>query len=158
MVYLYHMTVYCPEIVEKICNWLSSGGSLLKFCEIDGNPSRDTVYQWIFKYPDFLEKYNLAKEKQMEVYANEIIDLADYCSPNNDAAAKAKLQIEARKWVMGKLKPKKYGDNMTIKGDADNPLTLNIASALDQRIAAARAAPVIDHEPSAAALPVIDVE
>jgi hypothetical protein len=150
------MTIYSPEIADKVCAAIACGDSVEKICQAVDMPGERTVYEWLIRYPEFLIKYDLAKEKQMEIFANQIIDLADKCSPNNDAAAKAKLQIEARKWVMGKLKPKKYGDNMTIKGDADNPIQLTLATALDARIAAARAAPTIEHEASSTALPVID--
>ncbi len=155
------MVNYSPELVEKICNEIATGRSLARVCaEEDWMPEEKTVYNWMFSKPGFLELYDKAKEKQMEVYANQIIDLSDMCIADADAVAKTKLQIFARQWVMGKLKPKKYGDRTIIAGDKDNPLTLNVASALDNRIAAARGAPTIEHQPaaSAAALPVIDAE
>ena len=31
-------------------------------------------------------------------------------------------RIDSRKWCASKLKPKKYGDRVSLAGDADNPL------------------------------------
>lgn len=123
-------------------------------------PSEYSVYAWLVKHPEFTRLYEDAKQKQMEVWAEQIITLTDNCPQNADAVAKAKLQVYARQWVMGKLKPKKYGDSTTIKGDKDNPISISLAGALDQAIAA-RARMTIDHEPSeheALALPVVDAD
>lgn len=154
------MTVYGPTITKRICDEIAGGKSLARLCkEADWMPEEKTVYRWMWDHPEFLKAYDIAKEKQMEVYANQIIDLTDDCPRDADAVAKAKLQVYARQWVMGKLKPKKYGERTTIAGDKDNPLTINLAAVLDERIAAAAAHKTIDHEPAEALiLPVIDID
>lgn len=116
-------------------------------------PAEGTIYTWLMREPEFEEIYNKAKEKQMEVFAAQIIDLADNCPADADHVAKVKLQVHARQWLMGKLKPKKYGDNLTLKGDKDNPLVLNIASALDAAITQHAASQRIAYNPDS----VIDV-
>ena len=35
-----------------------------------------------------------------------------------------RVRIDTRKWAMGKLKPKKYGDRVTHAGDDDNPVVV----------------------------------
>ena len=49
----------------------------------------------------------------------------------------AKVKLDAIKWQCGKEKAKIYGDSTTIKGDKDNPLTVQaLSSALDERVKA----------------------
>ena len=145
-------------MVDKVCEAIATGQSVNELSKTNNFPDHSTIYKWLAKYPDFAEKYERAREKQAEIYANQIIDIADNCRPDSDSAAKAKLQVEARKWIIAKLLPKKYGDKVTLQGDKDNPIQISLAAALDQRIAAARAAPVIEHEPNRESLAVIDVE
>jgi hypothetical protein len=33
-----------------------------------------------------------------------------------------RLRVDARKWLAGKLRPKKYGDKLEVGGDAANPI------------------------------------
>lgn len=149
---------YSIEIIDKICAELAIGKSMTTIGKMDGFPCSETIYTWLTKHPEFVEKYDRAKEQQMELFANQIIELSDSCTADNDHVQKTKLQIHTRQWVMGKLKPKKYGDNMTVKGDKDNPLILNLAGALDQAIAQRLSAlRTVDHMPNTALLPPIEV-
>ena len=130
-----------------------------KICKMEDMPDKSTVYHWMMVHPEFLAAYDIAKEKQMDFYANEILEITDECAKDSDAVAKAKLQVNTRQWLMGKLKPKKYGDRTVIAGDKENPLTVSLASALDHAIASRNAAKTIDHEPAdVLELPVIDCE
>lgn len=99
-------TAYTDEIAEVICARIGNGESLKRICSDDGMPSMQTVYNWIRIIDGFLEKYTRAREDQAEGYADEITEIADL----SEDPAKAKVQIDARKWVAAKLKPKKFGD------------------------------------------------
>ena len=46
-------------------------------------------------------------------YADEIIEIADKTTDPQ----KARVQIDSRKWIASKLKPKKYGDRQTVEHD-----------------------------------------
>lgn len=143
------MVSYSPEIAKKICVLISQGLTPEKICESPDMPNASSIYSWCIEYPEFLTMYELARERQMEVYSNDIINLTNNVREDVDAVAKVKLQLHARQWLMGKLKPKKYGDSTTIKGDKDNPLTITLSSALDHAIAArAATGKVIEHESS----------
>jgi hypothetical protein len=113
-----------------------------------------TVMDWLAKgaakkepYPAFTEQYARAREAQAELYADEIVDIAD--DDRNDYGFKesedgtgksgiaiimpdnvqrSKLRVDARKWVASKLLPKKYGDKIqaTHTGPDDKPLTFTI--------------------------------
>ena len=63
---------------------------------------------------DFQDQYTRARDKQADYFAEEIIEIADSAEAESAAVAKAKLQIDARKWAASKIAPKKYGDKQEI--------------------------------------------
>lgn len=81
-----------------------------------------TVMKWLGQQPSFAEQYARARETQADTIFDEIVDLADEAGYTNERIAKARLQIDARKWVAGKLRPKKYGEKHILGSDPENPL------------------------------------
>ena len=133
-------STYSEEIADRICNLMTGGMSLRKICMQDDFPDAATVYRWLDKYPDFCDKYVRAREAATEDMLEEILEIAD----NTELDAQDKrVRIDTRKWAMGKLKPKKYGekqvhevgnkDGETFKVDVNVDtvaLTLRLAEAL----------------------------
>jgi hypothetical protein len=135
---------YNAEIADIICGRMVCGvddkpESLRSICRDDEMPALGTVMRWLTKYPEFREQYTAAREAQSEVHHEEILEISDNCTDdvqmllgnedgdgpariNHSAIARAKLQIDTRKWVMSKMQPKKYGESTTIKGDPENPI------------------------------------
>jgi len=117
-------STYSDEVANEICSLLAEGKSLKKICEMDGMPSKATVFNWLSTYPAFLDNYTRAREAQADTLADEIVDIADDGKNdviltedgkeiiNHDVVARSRLRVEARKWVAAKLKPKKYGDRI----------------------------------------------
>lgn len=60
----------------------------------------------------------------VEAFAEDIIAIAD--DSTKDTAATAKLRVDARRWLMTKLMPKKYGERTAVEhsGTVNVPLTL----------------------------------
>ena len=94
-------------------------------------PSVPAIFRWMEANEDFRKQYARARQVQAEVYADEIVELAN--TPNvgirvkqstkngrevirGDNVERSKLQVDARKWVSSKLLPKKYG-NVPDTGD-----------------------------------------
>ena len=71
-------------------------------------PSVATVMRWLSDYPEFAKQYALAKEMYAHCIFDEIQHIADTCDPNE--VQKAKLMIDARKYIASRLAPKKYGE------------------------------------------------
>ncbi len=105
---------YTAQQIEKnqatILKRIAEGQSLKSICDTKGMPSRETVYTWLAKDAEFLDKYARAREDQADFYADEIIDIADTEPDSN----KARVRIDARKWKASKLQPKKYGDKIDV--------------------------------------------
>lgn len=87
-------------------------------------PAKDTVLRWLREDRDgFRSHYEAMKQSTGEHWADEIVEIADTC----DDPHKARLQIDARKWVLSKLIPKKYGDKaqMEVEHSGDIKIEIN---------------------------------
>jgi hypothetical protein len=63
----------------------------------------------------------------IEAWSDQLVRIADneLLEPND-----RRVRIDTRKWLMSKLHPGKYGDKVTVAGDAENPLQ-HVVRALD---------------------------
>lgn len=68
--------------------------------------------EWLQRHEEFREQYAHAREVQAELLAEDIINLSDAVIEDGAAVAKARLQVDARKWYASKLAPKRYGDRI----------------------------------------------
>lgn len=147
-------STYTPKIAETICHRIILGEPVRQICADDDMPAESTVYLWLIQHDDFSEQYARAKEAQAERFAEELLDISDdgrndwierenkdgstYEALNGEAIQRSKLRVETRKWLMGKMRPKKYGDrlDLTSGGEklppprADEDLAVAIAKLL----------------------------
>lgn len=100
---------FTQEMADHICERLSEGESLRSICRDAGFPDKATVFRWLIANKEFRDQYARARETQADAIADEILNIADEA----EDAAKARVQIDARKWLAGKLRPKVYGDKIT---------------------------------------------
>jgi hypothetical protein len=94
-------------LANRICALLAEGLSLRKVCDQLGF-TQTFVFDWIHADPAFAKQYTCARERQTEVWMDQLVDLSDGATPEN--AHVARLQVETRKWIASKMLPKKYGD------------------------------------------------
>ena len=118
------MVQFSQEIFNAICDRIGNGESLRRVCRDDGYPAAGTVCRWLAEDEGgkLREQYARARDSQADVYADEITDIADMASV--EGVQVARLQIDARKWLAGKLAPKKYGERVTqeLVGANDGPI------------------------------------
>jgi len=73
-----------------------------------------------------------AREAGLAAMADEIIAIsdADYTGPDGHAdnalVQQARLRVDARRWLLAKLLPKRYGDRVELVGDASAPLITRV--------------------------------
>jgi hypothetical protein len=106
----------------KICERIAEGESLVNICRDPKFPSYSTVLVMLEKHSDFSGRYARARGDQADRFAMEIVDIADSC----DDPAKARLQIDARKWVASKMLPKKYGDKIDLEHSGEVEVVVRI--------------------------------
>ena len=116
-------TGYTPELANEICDSIaSSSKGTKKLCQENQHwPCQDTLFTWLKKHPEFSEQYAQAKRCQIEVFIDEILDIADDSSQdevsnaqggivcNSEFIARSRLRIDTRKWLAAKLVPRTYG-------------------------------------------------
>jgi hypothetical protein len=127
-------TEYTQEMADIICERIADGESLRAICRDEHMPVKSTVFKWLNQNKDFADQYARAREAQADSLADEIIDIADDNSRdvmkdedghevvNHDVIARARLRVDARKWIASKLKPKSYGEKLEVAGDQNNPV------------------------------------
>jgi hypothetical protein len=144
---------YTDDLAEQICLRISQGESLLKICKSEDMPNYSSVMRWIQSKDDFRNNYARAKE----IYEDYIFELIREVAENQeigetvkesvsgdhesteitraDMIAHRRLKIDSYKWMLGKMRPKKYGDKIevdsTIKGTIDNKIEIVTKSDID---------------------------
>lgn len=130
--------IYTEEIADTICERLCLGESLRSILKTEGMPSMPTVMRWVLNIPEFDTKYARARQMQAEVWADEMIDIADDAvndymekknkkgevvgyEVNGENIMRTKMRLEQRRWYAEKLRPKVYGPKIAIGGTPDLP-------------------------------------
>jgi len=94
-------------------------------------PDYSTIMDWIGEDNEIAERYARAHEAKAEFLGHEYLEIVDnvgapvmvdgkpllvdgkpIMAVTNEAIQHARLRADSRKWLMGKLKPKKYGDRV----------------------------------------------
>ena len=118
-------------IFKEICRQMSEEGkSLRKVLLQEGMPESHTFYKWIDNDEAKLLQYVRACNKRADVIFEEIITIADTTQTGitkkitekggveiteGDMIQHRRLQVDARKWVVSKMNPKKYGEASLLK-------------------------------------------
>lgn len=117
---------YSLETAQELCSYLSMGESLKRACEHEGMPTVKTVFNWFGRHEEFLQLYTRAKEEAADALAEEILDISDNTDndilednegrviPNSVRIQRDRLRVDTRKFLMAKMKPKRYGDKLDV--------------------------------------------
>lgn len=86
--------------------------------------NQDTFYEWLKNDVETSERYARACEVRADNIFDEILEIAD-CEDediigpddgeprvNHDVIQRDRLRVDARKWILAKMNPKKYGDKI----------------------------------------------
>jgi hypothetical protein len=140
--------VYSAELAGELCGYLAQGMSLRKACAKKGMPGMTTVFMWLslsnkqLWRDDFREQYARAKQESADMMAEQILDIANTPTKGkvtitktimdkdgkpvttievreDDMLGHRRLQIDTRKFLMAKMKPKIYGDKMDLTTDGE---------------------------------------
>lgn len=130
---------YTEAVALQICERLADGESLRAICRDEHMPGRSTVFQWLAANKSFADQYAHAREAQADALFEDILEIADDNSGdvkvvgdderevcNTEFVQRARLRVDARKWMASKLAPKKYGEKLDLSHGGDVGLTVNI--------------------------------
>ena len=116
---------------DAICEHIAHGKSLTSYCKESGT-SYTSVMLALRADETFQQNYAHARESAADFHVDEVIEIAD----TEEDPARARVRVDARKWVAAKMKPKKYGESTQVKhADAEgNKLDIvSVVQALDGR-------------------------
>lgn len=147
---------FTPDTGDAICQRLVDGESLRSICCDEGMPAQSTVCRWLASgegeeapadLAAFRKQYARARELQADTLFDEILDIADDGSNdwmerkredgstdevlNHEHVQRSKLRIDSRKWMAGKLAPKRYGDKLQHVGGGEDDAPIRTETRLD---------------------------
>lgn len=116
------------NIFKQILLSIEEGDSLRSTLKREGMPTSTTFYQWIDNDKEKALHYARACELRADTIFEEIIEIADESGMdfnstdigdgiqierfNSEHVQRSRLRVDARKWMLGKMNPKKYGDKI----------------------------------------------
>lgn len=119
-------SLYSKALADRICKRLAAGESLRSICRDDKMPSESTVRRWALEdMRGFSAQYAQARDLGLDTIADEILDIADdglndtykdedgNKRTDHDVIARSRLRVDARKWYLSKMAPKRYGDKIS---------------------------------------------
>jgi len=119
------------ELADKVLDGMRKGKSAHMACLAVGLP-QSTFATWVSEDADLAERYARAREDLIEHMAAETLAIADapvgsteHGTTDNGAVQKQRLQVDTRKWLLSKLAPKKYGDQLTLSGNDKAPISVS---------------------------------
>lgn len=120
------------ERFEAICQRIELGQSLNQIFKGYNPPLSNTAFYHMLRTdPEKNERYARAREIYADSIFEDILDIADEsnldASVDDDgkvafdgaAVQRSRLKVDARKWVLSKLMPKKYGDRLELDQKID---------------------------------------
>jgi hypothetical protein len=143
---------YTQEKKDDCFDWIiqhiEDGNSLISALNTNGMPSTKTFYEWLDEKDEQTQELTIEAKEKVKRYAracevrelkllDEILTIADKqdadvlvtdkgTTINHNVIQRNNLQIEARKWTLGKLNPTKYGNKVDVTSD-NKPLQTNIS-------------------------------
>lgn len=120
-------STFSQKTADAICARLAAGESLRAICRDSEMPPDSTVRQWVIDDAEgFAAQYARARDLGLDSLADELLEIADTPQTGQKTVSKAtgveitegdmiehrRLQVDARKWYLSKVAPKKYGEKV----------------------------------------------
>ena len=103
---------------ELIIEYISIGHSLrsaIEMVKAKGKPySSKTFFKQIKENEEIGKQYARACDERTHLIFEEIIDITDEKMFDQVEVQQARLKVDARKWMLSKMNPKKYGDKIEV--------------------------------------------
>lgn len=141
---------WTPILEQSILLRIAHGESVRQIAQDSAMPASSTIYEHLIESKEFAEQYARAREAQMESMADEILAIADDSTndtmtikrgdletevADNEWINRSRLRVDTRKWLMGKLAPKKYGEKIQSEhtGKDGGPIQFEARSILEEK-------------------------
>tara|TARA_B100000989_G_scaffold82892_1_gene59275 strand:- start:2402 stop:2872 length:471 start_codon:yes stop_codon:yes gene_type:complete len=109
-----------PEILNKICQYITEGKSLRTICKLDGMPSIQSAMKWLNNDDEFYKMYKIARENQGDLYGEMINDIAmDLINGKRNDFQNCRVAIDGLKWTVSKMNSK-WSERQTLDVNQTN--------------------------------------
>jgi hypothetical protein len=123
-------SIYTPELADQICEMLSAGMTLRSICQEPQMPCESAVRKWALEdRQGFYALYTRARDIGLDCMADLALEAA--ATPvigekrtrkgdgpeeitTGDTVDRSRLHVDALKWYLCKLAPKRYGERQQI--------------------------------------------
>lgn len=117
------------KLFKKVLSLIEAGSSLRSACKQKDTPSISAFLEWCDKDDEKARRYARATITRAEVIFEDILNIADenykdtyvdgegIARTDHDVIQRSKLRVDARKWVLAKMHPTKYGDKLDVTSD-----------------------------------------
>jgi hypothetical protein len=110
-------------------------------------PTETAIRKWAIKdYNGFGSQYAISRQIGLDAMADELLGIADDGRndfmvddqgkrlPNMEHINRSRLRVDARKWYLSKLAPRRYGEKVDVNvgGQGENPVTTTIRWAKEE--------------------------
>lgn len=128
-------TNYTQELADEICAYIAEGYTLRRLCAMEGMPGIRTFFTWLRVHEEFAQQYARAKEESCDALFEEMLAIAEetpdvvsktHFKKCNAAVQAQRLRVDAIKWQLSKIKPKKYSEKQQheVSGKDGGPIQL----------------------------------
>ena len=141
------------ELAELVPEFMADGLSMRQSC-IKAGLTAQTFLRAVDASPGLAERYAQARGALLDAMVDQILTLADAPVPLLDNGAtdpglvrQRQLQIDARRWVLSKLAPNKYGDRLDVSvSDSRISISGALAAAQSRLVDVVDVAPRISYQ------------
>ena len=128
------------EIIERVFSNIEDGISTRKAI-VNNNISSSTFFRWLDDDEELSKQYARACELRAEALLDEMLEIVDDGARdvlmqdigdgvivekvNNEVIQRSRLRYDARKWLISKLAPKKYGDKIEVDQNTNMTISWN---------------------------------
>ena len=115
------------RLMLAVSERMEKGESFESSCLAEGVP-RASIRSWIDKVDDAVSsRYARARETLLDFHEAEILRLADNVPEDPNAIAKARLQIDQRKWFYARLLNKRLGDKLQTENNTNSNVNVTLS-------------------------------
>lgn len=140
------------QLAELVPQYMADGLSMRQSC-LKAGLTAQTFLRAVDASPGLAERYAQARGALLDAMVDQILTLADAPVPLLDNGAtdpgmvrQRQLQIDARRWVLSKLAPNKYGDRLDVSvTDTRISISGALAAANARLVDVIDVTPVITH-------------
>ena len=129
------------KVIFEICSYISEGKSVSNAC-IKAKLTKSTYLRWISENDQYEIHHSTAMQDRADSMFEDILKICDSTEDdiiinedgnpiiNHNVIQRDRLRIDARKWILAKMVPKKYGDKVDVtsggKEISTAPTAINI--------------------------------